>query len=145
MDVHDQLRSRPETGINVTPLIDVCLVLLIIFMVITPMLRDERLPAARDPAEIRRTASQVVLGVDAHGRLRLAGRGDEPESAGSIGERLALLHAGDADVSVLIRGDRDVAYGAVRRAMGLCAAAGFGSVRLLAEREPPQAQPGPRP
>ncbi|MBX7097337.1 MAG: biopolymer transporter ExbD [Myxococcaceae bacterium] len=68
-------QSRPNSEINVTPLVDVVLVLLIIFMVVTPLLEKDlvvRVPDAEqlvDPAEL--PADQLVVSVDASGALRL--------------------------------------------------------------------------
>ncbi len=125
---------RPLAEINVTPLVDVMLVLLIVFMVAAPLMvvgvpvqlpktSAERLAEPREP---------VVVSVDAAGRWYLRREELAPEP---LAARLAELAAADREAPVYVRGDRAVPYGEVMRLMGVVSRAGFAKVSLLAESE----------
>jgi TolR protein len=125
----------PMAEINVTPLVDVMLVLLIVFMVAAPMM------VVGVPVELPRTAAPraaaprppLVLTVARDGRLFL--RQEEIAEAGLV----ARLRAELAEVPerpVYVRGDREAPYGVVLRAMGRLSQAGIARVALIAEAEP---------
>jgi biopolymer transport protein TolR len=126
---------RPLAEINVTPLVDVMLVLLIVFMVAAPLM------VVGVPVDLPRTAAArlgqprepVVVSVDRGGRLYLR---REELAADALAARLAELAAADREAPVYVRGDRAVAYGEVMRLMGVVSRAGFAKVSLLAEGDP---------
>ena len=118
--------------INVTPLVDVMLVLLIIFMVTAPLLVagvPVELPESRAKA-LAQEAGQVTLSIDAKGQVFL----DEAEVApGELAERLGGLNCASGEDAPLItlRADRGLDYGRVMAVMGELNRAGCNSVSLV--------------
>lgn len=125
----------PMAEINVTPLVDVMLVLLIVFMVAAPMMMvgvPVQLPRTA-AARVAQSAPPVVISVARDGRVFL--RQDEVPEV-ELGERLIALRTAEAnDAPVYVRGDRSVPYGDVMRVMGKVSAAGVARVSLIAEAE----------
>ena len=128
-------QGLPMSEINVTPLVDVMLVLLIIFMVTAPLLVTAvplDLPAARaKPVEAQ--DAPIALSIDAQGRLFL---GEEPVAEGALAARLAPLAAARPDARVMVRADRTLAYGRVLAVLGEVQAAGFRRVALVSSTAP---------
>lgn len=133
---HDDDDSpMPMADMNVTPLVDVMLVLLIIFMVAAPMMM------VGVPVELPKTAAPraaaprppVVLTVSADGRVFIA---KEEIPATGLAARLTELHKADPEAPVYVRGDRTAPYGDVLRVMGRVTQAGITRVSLIAEVEP---------
>ena len=120
----------PMSEINVTPLVDVMLVLLIIFMVTAPLLVagvPVDLPDSRAKA-LQEEKDQITISIDATGTVFL----DDAELApGELSERLAGLQRGDKPPLVTLRADRVLDYGRVMAVMGELNAAGFNSVSLV--------------
>jgi biopolymer transport protein TolR len=130
--------APPMSEINVTPLVDVMLVLLIIFMVAAPLLVAGvplDLPAAKAKA-VEAQDEPVTLSIDAAGRVFL---GEEPVAEGGLAARLAPLAASRPEARVLVRADRSLAYGQVLAVLGEAQAAGFRRVSLLSS-PPPEAR-----
>ena len=126
---------RLLSEINVTPLVDVMLVLLVIFMVTTPMLHratDVDLPQAKQ-SEVREE-ERITLTLTRDGRLYL---NSEEIPRAQLPARLQALARGDRVVH--FRGDRQVAYGVVMEIMDMLKSAGIQTVGMLTQ--PP---PGPR-
>jgi biopolymer transport protein TolR len=116
--------------INVTPLVDVMLVLLIIFMVTAPMLTAGvpiDLPDSRAEA-LREEADQITVSLDAQGKVFLD---DEELAPGELSERLAGLNRGAKPPLVTLRADRTLDYGRVAAVMGELNAAGLKSISLV--------------
>ena len=124
------------SDINVTPLVDVMLVLLIVFMVAAPMMMvgvPVQLPRT-SAARVAHTATTVVVTVGRDGSLFI---GRDPVLEAELGTRLAAERAQSGpDAPVYVRGDRAVPYGDVMRVMGRVSAAGVSRVSLIAEGEP---------
>jgi biopolymer transport protein TolR len=139
-------RSRrgraPMAEINVTPLVDVMLVLLIIFMVTAPLLVagvPVNLPESRANA-LDQQANQVTLAIDGQGQVFVD---DDPVAPGELPERIdALRCAGrstDERPLITLRADRGLDYGRVMAVMGELNRAGCNSVSLVtngSSREP---------
>jgi len=125
-------RRVPMSEINVTPLVDVMLVLLIIFMVTAPLLSAGvpiELPESRAKA-LAQEAKPVVLSLDRTGKLFI----DEVEVApGELADRLAgIPRKADGDTpQVTLRADKALDYGRVMGVMGELNRAGFNSIALV--------------
>lgn len=124
--IGDDLKAE----INVTPLVDVVLVLLVIFMVVTPLLRQE-VPVELPLADHSRTVAdpdRITLTVSADGRALLDGR----EMAGDLlVTELRRLHADRPDRALFLEADRGVPYGRVVEIMDDCREAGIVSIGVL--------------
>ncbi|MBR0657281.1 protein TolR [Plastoroseomonas arctica] len=136
--------ARPMAEINMTPLVDVMLVLLIIFMVAAPMMMvgvPVNLPRTA-AARVAQTRVPVVVSVQRDGRVFI--RQEEVPEAQLIA-RLTELRQADAEAPVYVRGDRAVAYGEVMRVMGRLTQAGIGRISLIAEADPGATPPASPP
>ena len=118
--------------INVTPLVDVMLVLLIVFMVTAPLL------TVGVPVDLPRTnASQMVgqdeplvISVNAKGEVFLQ---DTKITRDQLVPRLEAITQRKKDTRIFVRGDRKIAYGQVMEVMGMVNLAGFTRVALITE------------
>ena len=124
----------PMAEINVTPLVDVMLVLLIIFMVTAPLLVagvPVDLPESRANA-LDQQANQVTLAIDAQGQVFLD---DAPIAPGELPERIDALRcigrSADERPLITLRADRALDYGRVMAVMGELNRAGCNSVSLV--------------
>jgi len=128
-------RDELLAEINVTPFVDVMLVLLIIFMVVAPLMTVgvpvdlPRAPAA-PAAEAR---EPLVVSLDAEGRVFLD---CDPVPEGALAALLRPLAAAAPDRPVFVRGDRAQPYGAVMRLLAELASAGFARAALIGEGGP---------
>ena len=133
-----------KSDINVTPLVDVMLVLLIIMMIVAPMLQkgvDVKLPTAANTADKPETQDQTVVAVTADGRLFLNSV-EVPEN--DLVRRITdTLEAKKAKI-VLIKADEDAPYGRVMAAMDSLRKAQVEDMGLVTERKikPGQTQGG---
>jgi len=123
-------RRAAMAEINVTPLVDVMLVLLIIFMVTAPLLTSGvpiELPDSRaNPLD--QEPDQVTISIDQQGAVFID---DDRVSEGGLAERLASLHHGGKPPLVTLRADRGIDYGRVMAVMGELNHAGFNSISLV--------------
>ena len=123
-------RRAAMAEINVTPLVDVMLVLLIIFMVTAPLLTSGvpiELPDSRaNPLD--QEPDQVTISIDRRGEVFI---NDERVPNGGLADRLAALHHGGKPPLVTLRADRGIDYGRVMAVMGELNHAGFNSVSLV--------------
>ena len=138
-------RRRPMSDINVVPYIDVMLVLLVIFMVTAPLLSQGvkvDLPqAAAAPIE-RQSEEPLIVTVDSQGRTFVNyGEGqDQPIDRDTLVNRVGALLRHKPGLPVLVKGDRDAAYGTVVRAMALLQQAGAPTVGLMTEPAEPSSR-----
>ena len=124
--------------INVVPYIDVMLVLLVIFMITAPLLTQGvkvELPQASAAPIDQEAKEPLVVTVDSAGKLylNLGEREGRPVSDEDLVRRARLILKQQPDVPVLVRGDKDAAYGHVVYAMTLLQQAGAPSVGLLTQ------------
>ena len=130
-------KGGPMADINVTPMADVMIVLLIIFMVITPMLAkgvDVTLPQAGNTKERKDDPKTIIVAVRKDTATFLNGvRVDNPEAelTGQVKQRLEELPEGGK--IVFLKGDEGLPYSEVMKVMDLCRAAGVEEVALIAE------------
>ena len=126
--------AKLQTAINITPLVDVVLVLLIIFMVMAPQMRkgpDVDLPNTAMPSEQGDERGRVLVSIDDAGRLWI---GDRTVPAEQFGEALRAAVGSEPNPKVVIRGDARLNFREVRQAMLAIDQAGFSGVGLIANR-----------
>ena len=129
-----RVRHAPMSEINVTPFVDVMLVLLIIFMVAAPLLTvgvPIELPQASGK-QLQSNSEPLAISVNAKGDVFL---GETPVKLSEIADKLKAIAKNGYDEPVFVRGDKDVTYGVVMRVMGRISAGGFKKVSLVTEVE----------
>lgn len=132
-------RHLPMSEINVTPFVDVMLVLLVIFMVTAPLLTvgvPLDLPQARGK-QLEASKEPIVISVNAKGEVFLGQEEKTALALDEIGPRLKAMadNRGGTDEPVFVRGDRATEYGQVARVMGRIRDAGFRKISLVTEVE----------
>jgi biopolymer transport protein TolR len=126
--------GRVQSAINITPLVDVVLVLLIIFMVMAPEMRkapEVDLPHTAKPTQQGDDSSRIMVSIDDGGRLWI---NDLPFEAEKFGDGLRAAVGARPEATVVIRGDAKLNFGEVRQAMLAVEQAGFRGVGLIAKR-----------
>ena len=126
-------KTALNSEINVTPLVDVCLVLLIIFMVVTPMLQKGvpiNLPVTEDPEKTPDTDKQLQISVKSDGTVYLGSLAVRKEQVNS---ELETIHQKTPDREIAVKGDRNAKYGAVIEVLKACRDVGFNNVGLIAQ------------
>lgn len=124
------LPAAPQPDINVTPLVDIVLVLLIIFMVVTPALAQgeaTQLPEATKIDKVPKDVDPIKLIVAANGVLLLNGKKTSPAE---LPDRLKAIHAQSPDRQLLLNTDAKVPYVKVREMLALLQNLGFKGVSL---------------
>jgi len=125
-------RVRPMAEINVTPFVDVMLVLLIVFMVTAPLL------TVGVPVDLPKTKAQplgqdrepLTVTVKRDGRIYLQ---NTPVSEDDLVPRLTAISSNGYDQRIFVRGDKAVDYGRVMEVMALVSAAGFTHIGLVTD------------
>jgi len=124
-----------KSDINVTPLVDVMLVLLIIMMLVAPMLQkgvDVKLPSAANTSDKPDTQGQTVVGIQANKQVYV---NSVPFRQADLVSRVADLMATQTEKVVLIKADEDVDYATVMETMDNLRAAGVEDMALITERK----------
>ncbi len=114
VDSSSQRNGTTISQINVTPLVDVMLVLLVIFMVTAPIIQQGvqvNLPQAKAGA-IPGKETQLVVAITRNGRIYL---NDNPMTLAELGQKLRAIHQLQRDKEVYLRADQDVRYGVVMK------------------------------
>ena len=125
-------RQPPMSDINVTPFVDVMLVLLVIFMVTAPLLTvgvQVDLPKAQ-ASLIQEPDEPLSVTVDFEGRVYLQNSEIELRK---LTARLIAVTGANPDIRIFVRGDKTIDYGRVMQVMGTINAAGFKRVALITE------------
>ena len=125
--------GKMQAAINVTPLVDVVLVLLIVFMVMAPQMRtgpEVDLPQTARPRDQGDERGRILVTLDGDGKLWIDDRQVVPEQ---FGASLRAAAGDQADPRVVIRSDARLRFGDVRRAMVAIEDAGFRGVGLIAD------------
>ena len=133
MHRHRTLQDRLSAAINVTPMADVILVLLIIFMITTPLIQSGitvNLPKAAYPRETP-GEPDLVIALTREGRLYLS---RTPLSGEELKAALADRIAGEIGRPVYVKADQAVAYGQVVEVVNRCRAAGVTRIGLMTEK-----------
>src|SRR5437762_13121171 len=135
-------RYRPMSEINVTPLVDVMLVLLVVFMVTAPLLTvgvPVELPQTQ-ALPINEPKEPLVITVNREGTVFIS---ETTVPIESLVARLQSITSGNPDAVLYVRGDKEINYGRVLEVMSLVSTAGFRKVSLVAEA--PKGRPVVRP
>ena len=130
-----EARAKPMSDINMTPLIDVMLVLLVIFIITAPLL-GSRLPLALpkvDGSAAAPAGAVLELAIDAQGQTYL---GSERASVETIAARAKAAAARDPNTEVQLRADENVPYGRVAVLIGLMQEAGLTRIGFVTEAAP---------
>lgn len=123
-------RKRPMSEINVTPFVDVMLVLLIVFMVTAPLLTvgvPVDLPKTK-ASQISDDQTPLIISIKADGGLALQNRDIETDQ---LIPRLEAVARAKPETRIFVRGDRSVPYGDIMAVMGRVQEAGFTRVALI--------------
>ena len=126
-----------KADINVTPLVDVCLVLLIIFMVVTPLLLkgvDITLPETAKPEKMPEGPKQLNVAVMADGTVKV-GQSQDWVTDDRMLQYFKDLYRDKPELDVVIKGDKRVKYKKVRNVMKVLNEAGYSGVGLQAEKK----------
>jgi biopolymer transport protein TolR len=125
-----------RSDINVTPFVDVVLVLLIIFMVVTPMLQKGppvTLPMTSDPPKKPEDKNQILIAVSKDKGIFV--EKDQMPSDAAFVAKLAEEFVRNKNASIVIKGDARLPYGDVKKAMMKVKEAGFEQVGLITQKE----------
>ena len=125
---------KPLAEINVTPFVDVMLVLLIVFMVTAPLL-SAGVPVDLPEAQAKPLALEkepITVTVDTQGRVFIK---DAEVSMEDLVPKLTAAATNGLDERIYVRGDKKVDYGTIMRVMGRLSSAGFRRVALVTEVE----------
>lgn len=141
---HRRQKRKLKSEINVVPYIDVMLVLLIIFMVTTPMMNlgvDIQLPQT-NAKSLQDKKDPVVVSVDAEGQIYLTANGAkrEPVSIDDFRKKITAFHDANPELQVLLAGDDRVGYGKVYQILPILQEAGISKIGLMSQ--PQSAQNG---
>jgi biopolymer transport protein TolR len=132
--------SNVNADINVTPMADIMLVLLIIFMITTPLLQTGitvNLPKAKNPLDAPEADAKdaVVVALNREGRIFLA---KSPVSEGDLLDFLAKrFSSGEVNKTIFLKADQAVAYGRVVQIVDQCRKSGVERIGLMTEKEKP--------
>ena len=125
-------RFRPMADINVTPMVDVMLVLLVIFMVTAPLM------TAGVQVDLPKTSATPLKGedqplsvsIDVHGKIWIQ---ETEVELDQLGPRLQAITAQKPDTRIFVRGDKGIDYGRIMEVMSALGTAGFSKVALVTE------------
>jgi biopolymer transport protein TolR len=130
---------RPKAEINITPMVDVMLVLLVIFMVTAPLLTagvQVDLPKTH-AAQIKGDDQPISVTIDAHGKIWIQ---ETEVTLEELAPRLLAITAQKPETRIFVRGDKGIDYGRVMEVMGALGGAGIPKVALVTEMK--GAEPG---
>ena len=126
--------KRPMSDINVTPMVDVMLVLLIVFMVAAPLLTvgvPIDLPQTK-AKELNTEAKPITVSVTPAGDIFI---GDQPVQLDGLVDAINAQPQAAPDQRIYVRGDQTANYGAVMKVMGVLSAGGFSKIGLITAQD----------
>jgi biopolymer transport protein TolR len=128
-----RFKRTPMSEINVTPMVDVMLVLLVIFMVTAPLL------TVGVPVDLPKTSAAPITGQDEPLVISVNAQGDAfiqntPVPLENLAARLQAITENKPDTRIFVRGDKAINYGRIMEVMGIINQAGFRKVALVAEQ-----------
>jgi len=126
--------KKPMADINVTPMVDVMLVLLIVFMVAAPLLTvgvPIDLPQTK-AKELNTESKPITVSVTPEGQIYV---GDQAIQLEALVDTITAQAANGTDERVYVRGDQTANYGAVMKVMGVLSAAGFSKIGLITAQD----------
>ncbi|MBI3940389.1 MAG: biopolymer transporter ExbD [Acidobacteria bacterium] len=133
--------GKQKSDINVTPYIDILLVLLIIFMVIQPVDQydlEARVPEKSQDEELLKNkkikiiTDTIVVSIDANSNLMINA---DPVTLDQLGSRLFQIYSARSNKNMFIRGAKDLPFGTVVKVIDVAKGAGVGDVGLITEEE----------
>ena len=125
-------RRAALSEINVTPMVDVMLVLLIIFMISAPLLNSGikiNLPKT-EAAALKDEGEPVTVSIDKEGQLYV---NDDPASYDQVAPRLLAITRGDTETQIYVRGAGEASWDSVARVMGNLSSSGFSKISLVTD------------
>ena len=128
--------AEVNSAINVTPLVDVMLVLLIIFMVVTPMLQKGPpviMPKASDPPKKPEEKSQILITLSQTKDLYI--EKDKMSGEAQFADRLAEEYLRNKNATIVMKGDARLTYGDVKKALLKVKEVGFEQVGLITQKQ----------
>jgi biopolymer transport protein TolR len=126
--------KRPMSEINVTPMVDVMLVLLIVFMVAAPLLTvgvPIDLPQTK-AKELNTDSKPITVSITPVGDIFL---GDKPTSVDTLVADITTQAPNGTDERIYVRGDQTANYGVVMKVMGVLSAGGFSKIGLITAQD----------
>ena len=129
-------RQSMKSDINVTPLVDVCLVLLIIFMVVTPMLQKGKavmLPQTDRPDKKPESDKELIISVQSDKTIFIDTKWFPPKD---FEAKMKELGERSSNKDILIKADRTLNFGDVKNVMRMIKDGGFERVGLITEKKP---------
>lgn len=126
--------NRPMSDINVTPMVDVMLVLLIVFMVAAPLMTvgvPIDLPETQ-ARQMNTEAKPITVSVTPDGQIFL---GDTPVAEADLVAQVAAVAVNGTEDRIYVRGDSGANYGAVMKVMGTLSGAGYSKIGLITDQE----------
>lgn len=126
-------RKKYMSDMNMTPMIDVMLVLLVIFMIAAPMLVtgvDVNLPKTKQSKALKESEKPIVVSVTSKNEIFIGSAKISPED---FLEKLKLIHSESNGCEIFVKGDKDIQYGRLVNIVGKITDAGFEKVSLVTE------------
>lgn len=130
--IRNRYSRAPMAEINVTPMVDVMLVLLVIFMITAPMM------TAGVNVDLPKSAAKAIAGQDEPLNVAVTSAGNiyiqkQEVQLGELAKKLSAIAGENKEIRIFVRGDRTVDYGRIMQAVGEINAAGFTKVSLVTE------------